>query len=301
MRAVVYTDVLQFSILIIGLPLTFFVGLHYVGGIQSLVKQVPKTHLFFLNSSRDWWPFILLFVTFIFGEALVPPYVQRLFMAKTSGHTRNGTLTSGLISIPLFLIVGAIGLIAYALNKNLDPSMAVPYVIQTVLPVAVRGFVIASILAVIMSSAAGFLNAAAVSFVNDIIRPLAGEKIKQRGLLQLAKWATFFIGAASVIFALMIKNILDILLYAYNFWAPVILVPLIAAIFNIKAKTHDFFFGATGGIATLLLWTTYHPHEGYGRGVVIGTLGNLIFFTLSYLLITKLVAPMLLRKEMSQA
>ena len=84
MRAVVLTDALQFVILVIGIPLTFFIALHHVGGWHKVIATVPRHYIYFLSSGKDWTFFILLFITFIFGETLVPPYVQRLFMAKSS-------------------------------------------------------------------------------------------------------------------------------------------------------------------------------------------------------------------------
>ena len=98
MRAVVLTDTLQFIILAIGIPLTFFIGWHHV------VETVPYHYLHFLNNGKDWLFFILLFATFIFGETLVPPYVQCLFMSQSSRSTIRGTLASRLVSIPIFLL-----------------------------------------------------------------------------------------------------------------------------------------------------------------------------------------------------
>lgn len=283
MRAVVYTDILQFLVLIVGIPATFFFGLHKIGGWQAIQQSVPATHLHFLNSGSDWLQFLALFVTFIFGETLVPPYVQRLFMAKSSVHTRNGTFWSGVLSIPFFLLVGAIGLIAYVLDPHLGGNDALPFVVQTVLPPVVKGFVIAGIIAVIMSSAAGFLNAAAVAFVNDIVRPICSEEIADDKLLWLAKLGTLLVGIGSIVFAMMINNVMDILLYAYNFWSPIILVPLVAAIFQQRVDQRNFFVGASCGAIALILWT-YVWHEPWQvSGVVVGVAANFIGFKLSTL------------------
>jgi len=277
MRAVVFADIFQFAILIIGIPLTFFIGLHYIGGLHSLIQKTPSGYINFFHSPGDVLLFISLFITFMFGETLVPPYVQRLFMAKTSKQTQRGTLYSGLISIPFFIIAGAIGLIALIMNPHIIPNQAMPYVIKETLPIGVRGFVIAGLLAIIMSSAAGFLNAASVAFVNDIIKPLKKDA-SERLLLVSAKGINFFVGVGAVFFALAINNILDILLYAYNFWSPIILVPLLAVIFNIDAKPKNFFYGASGGIITMLIWSQLLGSPFHISPVVIGILGNLALF-----------------------
>lgn len=282
MKAVVYTDIMQFLILLIGLPLAFFLALNKAGGWTQVVSSVPHHHIHFLTSRHDYAFFATLFLTFIFGEALVPPYVQRLFMAKNSGHTQRGTMLAGLTSIPYFLIVGAIGLIAYCFDPTLDPNAALPYIVQHELPPFARGFVIAGILSVIMSSASGFLNSASVAIVNDIIRPLTGDSLSPKRLLSLAKWSTLVVGVLAIIFALAITNVLDILLYAYNFWSPIVLVPIVAVILDYRVGPRDFATGALAGSVMMVIWTWYLNEPYHLNGVVVGVFANLLAFILSY-------------------
>lgn len=279
MRAVVFTDAFQFCILIIGIPLTFFIGLHAIGGWETITKTVPHDYLYFLSTPKSISLFILLFITFIFGETLVPPYVQRLFMAKSAHHTFKGTLASGLVSIPVFLICGGIGLIAYTLNADINPNDAFPLLINTVLPVGIRGFVIAALLSIILSSAAGFLNAASISFINDIVKPLS-KNPQNTNHLQMARLCTVIVGIISIVFALSIQNVLDILLAAYNFWSPIILIPLIAAIFGVKGNAARFFIAAFCGICGSLLWE-YALHKPLGLSpILFGLVCNLCAFVI---------------------
>lgn len=282
MRAVVHTDILQFAILITGIPLTFFIGLHHVGGFAAIQNAVPHDHIMFIQNKQDVFAFVSLFITFIFGETLIPPYVQRLFMAKSSLNTERGTLYSGLISIPFFIIVGAIGLIAFVLNPNIDPNAALPYVVHELLPIGIRGFVIAGILSVIMSSAAGFLNAGAVSFVNDIVKPLHPNTLSEKTLFWMARLSTVLLGVIAVIFALAISNLLDILLYAYNFWSPIIIIPLGAAMLGIPAHKKDFLAGALFGISASLVWAHFFQETTHFSGLVVGVAANFVAFTISY-------------------
>lgn len=282
MRAVVFTDALQFVVLVIGIPLTFILGLYYVGGFSKLIDSAPYHHVAFIQSKGDILKFISLFITFIFGETLVPPYVQRLFMAKSAEHTKTATLMSGLLSIPFFLIAGAIGLIALVIDPSIESNSALPFVVQTTLPVLAKGFVIAGIISIIMSSAAGFLNAAAVAFVNDIVKPMASSPLTEKRLLWLARLSTVVVGLGAVVFALMINNLLSILLYAYNFWAPVILVPLVAVILNLNVHKRDFLFGAVAGVLMMLWWSVLLDEPYQISAVVMGVFANFISFSCSY-------------------
>lgn len=280
MRAVVFTDVFQFMILAIGIPLTFFIGLHKVGGLDAVRSAVPEHYLHFLVTPSQWVFFILLFVTFIFGETLVPPYVQRLFMAKSTDETRKGTLWSGLVSIPIFLLCGGIGLVAFTLNPEMKANEAFPLVVNQVLPVGAKGFVIAALLSIILSSAAGFLNAATVSFVNDLIKPFS-KRSDSKYFLKMARISTVIVGVIALTFALLIENVLDILLIAYNFWSPIILVPLVACIFNIKANKRDFFIGVACGILGSIIWGYCLNSPLMISPILLGIIANLIGFNFS--------------------
>ena len=280
MRAVVFTDTLQFLILVIGIPLTFWIGLKHVGGWQHVVQTVPHSYLHFLNTPKEWAFFLLLFMTFMFGETLVPPYVQRLFMAKSSKETFKGTLWSGIVSIPIFLLCGGIGLVAYTYNAQLSPNDALPVLVNDTLSVGFRGLVIAALLAIILSSAAGFLNAAAISFVNDLVKPMSRHPEKVNFLL-MARLSTLLVGLIALVFALLIHNVLDILLAAYNFWSPIILVPLLMVIFQVQTKARDFFAGSLAGIVGALLWQ-YGFSEPWGVSpILFGITCNGLAFWLS--------------------
>tara|TARA_A100001015_G_scaffold313533_1_gene420973 strand:+ start:19 stop:1398 length:1380 start_codon:yes stop_codon:yes gene_type:complete len=277
MRAVVYTDVLQFSILAIGIPAVFFIGLEHVGGWQQLAAKLPAHYLDILPMKKDRLFIASLFITFILGETLVPPYVQRLLMSKHGQVTRRGTLASGLFSIPFFLIAGGIGLLAYALNPSIDPNLSLPYVVKVTAPLFVRGIIVASLIAIIMSSASGFLNSASIVFVNDILKPMR-VSTKSINLLRCAQLTTIVVGIGAVMFALLIHNVLDILLVSYNFWAPVMLVPLIAAIFQCNVNAYDFIVGAVSGVIAMALWA-YLLNRPFGISpLVIGVMFNAAAF-----------------------
>ena len=277
MRAVVFTDLMQFAILAVGIPLTLVLGVLRAGGLDAIQASVPLGHLTLLGN-KGAWAFVSLFLTFILGETLVPPYVQRLLIGRNAGHTARGTLYSGLFSIPFFAVTGGIGLVALTLNPGLNPNLALPYVIQQVLPVGIKGMVVAGIIAVVMSSADSFLNGAAVALSNDVVPPLRKKPLSDRQALMLAKCATLLVGALAIVFALKIKSILDILIYAYHFWAPVIVIPLGAAFFGIRAETRVFLWGCGAGLVAMALWNYLLHAPGGLEGLVVGVFANGVVF-----------------------
>lgn len=281
MRAVVLTDVVQFCVLAVGIPLTLIFGLARLGGISAIKAAVPAGHFLVPAEDMTVGAFLSLFLTFLLGETLVPPYVQRLFMAKDPTHTARGTLLSGLFSIPFFAITGAIGLLALTLDPQMDPNLAMPSVIRTFLPAGLRGLVVAGVISIVMSSADSFLNGAATCCINDVVKPLRKNPISKQRELFLAKLTNFLVGVLAVVFAIEIPSVLDILIYAYNFWAPIIVVPLAAVLLGVRVTKAGFIAGTFAGAAGTLIWTRLlNTPTGIG-GLPVGVFCNIFFFVLA--------------------
>lgn len=278
MRSVVWTDVVQFVILAIGLPLTLYFGVRQAGGIAAIREALPAGHLSLPTQPKALIALGSLFLTFLLGETLVPPYVQRLLIGRDHRQVAKGTFYSGLFSIPFFAVTGLIGIVALVMDPNLDPNLAMPYVIQQALPPVLEGFVTAAVIAIIMSSADSFLNAAAISFTNDVVGPLRRTPMTAPAELRTARIATLVVGVLAVVFALSIESVLGILIYAYNFWAPTILVPLALAIMGVAVSRKRFLAGATAGIIAAIVWSYGLDKPWDIDGLVVGVFANLGVF-----------------------
>jgi SSS family solute:Na+ symporter len=223
---------------------------------------------------------IALFLTFLLGEVLVPPYLQRLLIGKRADQAARGTLYAGLFSIPFFAISGLIGLVALAIDPTLTSNLSLPHVVMTTLPPVLRGLVIAGIIAVVMSSADSFLNSASIAFVNDLVRPLGGANLSARTNLLLAKAAALTVGVLSVAFAVTIESLLDILIFAYTYWAPVVVVALVATLLGYPRSTRSFAVGAAGGLLAASVWNEMLGKPLTIEGFVVGVLVNAALFVL---------------------
>ena len=81
MKAVIATDVIQFIILFLGIPITLIFGIIHAGGISAIISKVPSAH-FNIFGNTSLFGFIGLFFTFMLGEALIPPY-KRFSLKRT--------------------------------------------------------------------------------------------------------------------------------------------------------------------------------------------------------------------------
>ncbi len=271
--SVLVVDMLQFVLLAIGMPLLLLYAVWRGGGVTPLLNALPPSLLSPLNNST-LPAFLSLFLAMMCGEALAPPYMQRLPRGKHAPATAKGTIGSGLFSLPFFLITAGIGLAARALAVTDNAAVAMPSLILKLLPVGLRGLLMAAMVSIILSAADGFLNSATVSLVCDTVLPF--YPLSDRTGLHVLRAVNLLTGGIAIVLSLCIPNVFSILLFAYSFWSPVLLVPLIAALRGNPCRTSTFFFGAIVGFTTAFLWNLTRP---FGiDGCIIGTLCHLLIF-----------------------
>ncbi len=287
MKSVVTVDTLHFSVFALIIPLVLFFGLQEIGGITAFFQNIPKTHLV-STELIDLKTCIVLFISWFLGETLVPPYFQRLMIGKTIKETKLGTLGSGLFSIFFLFLIGCIGIIALLLEPRLHSASALPYVIQTVMPVGLKGLAIAAMLAVTMSTVDSFLNSVSITFFHDILVPLKIVGKNKHHELIITRLITVTIGVIALFISLGLPNSIDILLYSYQFWTPFVLPPFIMAIFGIRASGQTFLISTIAGIMGVLLWNFTRLHssniliDGALEGTIFGVILNSLALIICY-------------------
>jgi len=185
MRAVIWTDVLQFALYITGSLAAFFVLLHKIPGGWPEVARVAAAagdkfrvfdFGFSLTRSYTFWSGVLggTFLTMA-SHGTDQTMVQRLLAARNERDSKIALLASGAIifaQFALFLVLGVM-LFAYARRFPLlppggDPDRIFPVFIVHGLPAGLAGLALASIFAVAMSNASGSLNSLASSTILDL-------------------------------------------------------------------------------------------------------------------------------------
>ena len=102
----------------------------------------------------------------------------------------------------------------------------------------------------------------------------------QEILLVVARIITIVIGASAIVLALWFESVVDLVIFAAGFWAPMILVPLVAALFNIVVSRKVIVITSIGGIASFLGWEHYMSDASL-KGVFVGTMVSLVFFLIA--------------------
>lgn len=279
-RAVTFTDVIQFCVLIVAIPITFFMSLETVGGYYGLFNSLPAQKLNLLPTSGDSFRFFTLFFVFCIPY-MCPALLQRMLMGKNTIQIRQALIISALGRFPYLLMVSILGLVAFVLEPNLKADLAFPYLVNQILPVGIKGFVIAGLLAVIMSTADSYLHLTGLMFCHDVVKPILKNPLSDKQELFLLRIFTLAVGSCSVFGAFFNTNIIELNIFSYVFWLPSIFLPLFCILYGIHASRFCFFTSAFFGISTYLIWKMYFFSKTSIDSLVPAVLINtLIFFTI---------------------
>ncbi|MEG0752044.1 MAG: sodium:solute symporter family protein [Oscillospiraceae bacterium] len=281
-RAIVANDVLQFLVLGFGVPMLLFFSFKEAGGASVVFSQTPPEFYDIFNG-RGIVGLLSMFFSLALGEALVPPFVQRMLMGKSLKTTSRSVMLSGLLSIPFFVITGLVGIAGsvYFAGQSIDMNSIMQLMIKQAAPVGLRGLLVAGMLSIVMGSADSFLNSASAGFVNDLLLPLSRGRLSERAALLSARGTNIVTGTLAVAAAIAIPNVLDVLTFSYSFWSPVVLVPLAAALLGFKTRPRSFFVGVAAGIFATLFWRFALSSPLDIDCAVVGFTANLAAFSLS--------------------
>ena len=263
MESVLKTSVLQTPILLLGSLVILYLGLKELGGWNTMmdicgsqpVNDLGDSMTDLMRSGKDpefpWYGAL-------FGSAIIGFWywctdqfiVQRVLSGKNQKESRRGTIFGAYLKLlPVFLFLIP-GMIAYALTKTPDsaigqqlaaalglqadgtvanPDIAFPMLVNTLLPVGLKGVVICGILAALMSSLASLYNSSAMLYTIDIYKRKHPDTDEKK-LVTIGRIATVVVVVLGVLWIFVIQR-MGKSLYNYIQSVQSLLAPAIAAVF----------------------------------------------------------------------
>ena len=259
LRAVIYTDLMQAVVLIVGSLSVTVLGLNALGGWGEMTRIAgPEFFELWKPMSDPDFPWTGM----AFGAPIIGVWywctdqfiVQRTLSARGIDDARRGTIMAGYLKqLPLFLFVVP-GIVAYCLSQTgqLDlasADAALPTLVQALLPVGLRGLVIAGLLAALMSSLSSVFNSCSTLITWDVYKVLRPEASERR-LVFVGRLATVALTVLGVVWIPVMSTISGTL-YGYIQSVQAYISPPIAAVFLL-----GIFWGrlnGTGALAALLV------------------------------------------------
>ncbi len=234
MLAAVWTDLVQGLLMIVMSVAVFFVATNTVGGWSNMLATIGNHDLGFLSLDATQpltWIFSFVFLA-VLGTAAQPQLVTKFLMLRSASELRWGSLVAAVAYAVTTLFALSIGLAMRALTiegrapelSNIDNTTT--WFLDNMTTPAFAGFVMAGLLAAIMSSASSFITIGASSLTRDLTGSLG--KVVHRELLW-GRLASAFVVLCSLVFALYLTQVVFLLgaigwaAFAAAIFAPVVL------------------------------------------------------------------------------
>lgn len=264
-KAVIYTDTIQWIILMVGL---LFIGLpiayYHIGGWEALQTYVPSKFISLTNIGFiDIFNWLITIVPIWFvGMTLY----QRIYACRDVKTAKKAWKIAGLFEWPVMAFMGvALGLFArvafeqgmfseigFAPGAEMDAELGLPLLLSKILPIGLMGLMMSAYFSAIMSTADSCLMAASGNLITDVLdyfRPT-----KQNHAIKKSQWITLLIGAIAIVLATMMHSVLDMMLYSYAFMVSGLLVPVLGTlIFKKPCSQAALASMIIGGSTTLIL------------------------------------------------
>ena len=287
LKAVIYTDTIQWIVLMVGLivvaiPLCY----HAVGGIEAIKNTLPAS--FFSFSNVSWQKILNWMITIVPIWFIGMTLYQRIYASRSVKTAKRAWFIAGLFEYPLMAFMGVVlGLFARVAYENgllssegfapgspIDAEMGLPLLLKSVLPVGLTGIVMSAYFSAIMSTADSCLMASSGNILTDIMK----SHYHPSGL-RLSQLLTLLVGVLALFIALKMPNVLQLMLYSYTFMVSGLFVPVIAALLRTKNNPSAAFWAMIAGGATSLTLIILSPSLPFGLDpIVFGIMASLVVF-----------------------
>lgn len=267
LKAVIYTDTIQWIILMsglifIGIPISYYA----IGGIETIKSTLGPE---FLSLSNVTWQQLVNW-----GVTIIPIWFvgmtlyQRIYASKSEKQAKKAWYIAGLFEWPIMAFMGVtLGLfsrvafengmfaeLGYAAGSAMDAEMGLPILLNTVLPVGLMGLMLSAYFSAILSTADSCLMAASGNVQVDILSKIFGFKQNTKSQLKASQIITLAIGALSLLLASYMTNVLELMLYSYAFMVSGLFVPVLAALYGKKPNSQAALISMiVGGSTTVVL------------------------------------------------
>lgn len=267
LKAVIYTDTVQWALLMIGLV---FIGIPFayieIGGMEAIRATVSPEMLSLTNVTWQdlvYWAVTIIPIWFV-GMTLY----QRIYACRDEKTAKRAWYLAGFFEWPVMAFLGVLlglfarvaadqGMFAYLGAGDIaatDPETGLPMLLRTVLPVGFLGVMMAAYFSAILSTADSCLMASSGNIVTDIIGKFLPFDSNSEKFVRTSQAVTLIIGLIAILLAGAMNNVLNLMLDSYAFMVSGLFIPVIGALYWRRSTPMGALSAMlSGGITTITL------------------------------------------------
>ncbi len=303
LTAVIWTDVIQFVILIGGAAWAFLALVHDIpGGFSGMLSAAAEAgHANVWTWSLSWTEMTTISILLCFALQMLQEYgtdqlsVQRMLAVSSTRGAVKATIFNAftdIIMISMLLLIGLSLFVYYSQNPgeigNASGDSVFPHYIITQLPPGVSGLIISAIFAAAMSSLDSGINSIATVIEHDLLKPLQKRHPSDAGDVRIARVMTAALGLAAIAMAFYVssraeENIIQTFATFMSLFNAPVLGLFLLGMTSRKNRFGGWLVGAAVAIPTTywlqqhteLNWTWYFPYSfavSFGTGWLVSRL-----------------------------
>jgi Na+/proline symporter len=274
MWAVAITDFIQMIIIVLGMLWIGGEVSGQAGGVGAVVNHA------FASGKLSFWPafdpkemiaFTAAWVTMMFGSIPQQDVFQRVQSSKTEkiaiwGSILGGSLYFVFAFVPMFLAYSATlidpGMVAGLIET--DPQLILPKLVLTKAPLFAQIMFFGALLSAIKSCASATLLAPSVTFTENLLKPMLGDKVSDKKMLLYMRLVTLVFTLLVTLYAMNSKaSIFKMVENAYQVTLVAAFVPLVAGLYWHRASNQGALMAVFAGLSVWLSIMLFGPEDPF--------------------------------------
>lgn len=269
MFSVAYTDVANGILMILGIGLALPLLYSQAGGVSGVFESLEPAErsIFGHYTGQELIGVLLPPFLLLLGDANM---YQRFFAARDPAAARRSAIWMlvGVLVLEYAIIATALaGKALVAQGKISAPEEAGKIVVLLgfeALPTFLGAMLIATVLAIIVSTADSYLLSPATSLVRDVYQRFMAPAASDRRMVSAGRWTVVFLGLIALGLAYTSQGFFRLALFAYTIYGAGITPPLMAAFFWKRATPAGAVSAMLGGVTTAMAWQAADLNSAFG-------------------------------------
>jgi len=309
---VVYTDIIQFILMMIGVAILIPIAVQTYGGFDFLTNALSNPnlalgyidttqHLTLTGTQTTQW--ILIWGFIAFWTLADPGFYQRCYAAKDDKIPKRGILASIGFWLLFDICTTFTGIYAVAASQAglLEVESALTSYLSiagALLPVGLLGLFLTGLIATVMSTADSFTFLGAMNISHDLYKNIFKKDATEKQVIRATKIGIIITVGFAIVLSLYFTSIVDMWYYIGTVGISAMIVPILFGFFYKKRLSP--LAGITSMIAgstTSLIWIAHgYANAVFGWPVYIGGVEPLYPGLLASLLVFVIVNTIHVRR-----
>ena len=245
------TDLIQGTVLIVGLLVLAVVVVDHVGGLEAFGRALVGSGRVRLAAPEGapWLETVEAWAIPLFGSVIATELVGRVIAARSPAVARRSSLLAGGLYLLVGLVPVSLGVVGVGLVGELaDAERILPVLARELLPTAGYALFAGALVSAILSTVDSTLLVSSGLFSHNLVVPLAGIT-RERTKVRVARGGVLAFGALAYLLALRADGVYSLVEQASAFGSA---GTLVAVSFGLFTR----FGGAPAALSTLIVGTT---------------------------------------------